>query len=467
MLSIVLFIFVSLGSQARVIPANGFAAPEDLDKNVDEDLIRRLHALRNSSHEDQRESLYGDMLASSSLVDEDEEDDMWDELNSGDDTLEDNIGDEMEKADEEEAIITQSENEIFIDETRSCRSSEEERKDGEAGDATSHDVPSRSPQIPAGESGDEDRFSKSSQPSDEAHKNEEDASSRSPEVPIGESGDESRALESSVPSAEERKDDSSRTQDGESHDQGDGMANGGVTQEETYVARSEENGEDIAEDDVVDEMKRISLEVREDLEEALIEGDKLTKDLEERVAENLAVVEGKINGVADVKNSSESDDGSEEGPGINSNDAEDEASKSGDSRTVINEEVSEDVLDHTLESDSIPDMITGRDFDQISELTVDSEGALRDDAVSENSRRDSNSESKEETGDAEKVEKTEEKEAEERIARLQEEALQRHLKHISKDIQSYLGKTTWWHPSYERQGLGLGIQNGVRVCKEG
>ncbi|XP_033626711.1 VPS9 domain-containing protein 1-like [Asterias rubens] len=390
-------------SKPRVIPTDSFAAPEDLDESLDEDLMRRLKALRTSSHIDQRESLYGNMLASSSSQDkEEEEGDLWDELNSGDETLEDGIKEETRKGDgEEEAPSNHSEttsvksvgdsgDEKEILKTR--LPSNEELTEGGEGDAATHDSPLRSREPSVGESGEETDVIQNNLQSDEEQ--------RDLECDIEKSREPSRSSEN----------------------------------------LEEEDGEDVfVETDVVHRMRSISLEIQDDLADALTEGDKLTKILKDQVAEDSAVAEGNMNGNIEETNGINSGDESDVAPDLRTEDVCDDDSETAGKQNVSSEGVPEDTLDHNLKSNSIQDTDTCLDSDdQSHDCSTHGEDAVREDQVSKDA--DLSSRVDERTEERQETKKTEEEEAEERIARLQEEALQRHLKHISKDIQNYLDK---------------------------
>ena len=365
--------------------------------------MRRLKALRTSSHIDQRESLYGNMLASSSSQDkEEEEGDLWDELNSGDETLEDGIKEETRKGDgEEEAPSNHSEttsvksvgdsgDEKEILKTR--LPSNEELTEGGEGDAATHDSPLRSREPSVGESGEETDVIQNNLQSDEEQ--------RDLECDIEKSREPSRSSEN----------------------------------------LEEEDGEDVfVETDVVHRMRSISLEIQDDLADALTEGDKLTKILKDQVAEDSAVAEGNMNGNIEETNGINSGDESDDAPDLRTEDVCDDDSETAGKQNVSSEEVPEDTLDHNLKSNSIQDTDTCLDSDdQSHDCSTHGEDAVREDQVSKDA--DLSSRVDERTEERQETKKTEEEEAEERIARLQEEALQRHLKHISKDIQNYLGK---------------------------
>ncbi|XP_038070372.1 VPS9 domain-containing protein 1-like [Patiria miniata] len=359
------------GSERKVIPPNGFANPGDLmDKSLDEDLMRRLHALRNSSDDEKRESLYGDMLASSSSLNEDEEDDLWDELNDGDNTLEDGIGAELEDAREGGGIASNLDNASI----KSKVSVEVELCDDRDDSQVSH---------------------------------HSDGNGNNDEENLG---------DATVSNQEHSVD--------ECGDQGKGGENGVSQEEEEARILAAEIEEELGDDDgedVVRQMKRISAEVKEDLQEALAEGEELRMELEKQIAQDTA--QGAI-------------------PQNGEDSTEETADKSQDDldRNSDDGEVDQISLTPSCEGEKVsggePEEAESNGNRSDSETSP--KQRTLDDSEQTDDRSQGGEKERQEVREAKQMSKEEEEQ--QRIAKLQEDALQRHLKHISKDIQSYLDR---------------------------
>ncbi|XP_022098070.1 VPS9 domain-containing protein 1-like [Acanthaster planci] len=384
------------GSKRKVIPPDGFATPGDLmDKSLDEDLMRRLHALRNSSDDEKRESLYGDMLASSSSLDEDEEDDLWDELSEGDNTLEDGIGTESEEVGGGGGTSVNSDSASV----KSQVSVDAELCDNQDASQISHH-------------GDKDRRNDAGRPGEAA------VDEREPSV--DESGDRL-----------------------EGH--GSSMSNEGEAEIPAVEIDEEEIGE---EDDVIGRMKTISTEVQEDLQEALAEGEELRQHLETQIEQDTADGMAPLNGDSDpgeIPGETQDADGNSEG---GQKTIPPSAHEGGDGE-------SNGILGEMEKNDNGPD--SGHDAEESAPSNLEQakksagdgedvkkdeddvpESAATEDAPEQDAKGQGGDNESEEAGEAKQSGK--EMEEQEKIAKLQEDALQRHLKHISKDIQSYLDR---------------------------